>query len=169
LAAFEVITEADTQMHSYEEWTMRIADHEGWAQEMKAIWQGYMGDYQKRITEDSPLVEFVRRWIGSKDGNVGRWVRVGQMYSDLYEIYHQDFTKIWRSDASFGRAIKANLTPLHVLGIEKRTLDGYPMIRFVPSEAEVRQCRHSFSDSAPRQHRGDPEGLLEAEEAIEVG
>lgn len=159
----------DTQMHSYEEWTMRIADHEGWAEEMKAIWQGYMGDYQKRITEDSPLVEFVRRWIGSKDGNVGRWVRVGQMYSDLYEIYHQDFTKIWRSDAGFGRAIKANLTPLHVLGIEKRTLDGYPMIRFVPSEAEVRQCRHSFSDSAPRQHRGDPEGLLEAEEAIEVG
>jgi hypothetical protein len=32
-----------TQMHSYEEWTMRIAAHEGWAEEMKAIWQGYMG------------------------------------------------------------------------------------------------------------------------------
>jgi hypothetical protein len=148
-----------TQMHSFEEWTMRVADHEGWAGEMKAIWTGYMGDYQERITEDSPLVEFVRRWIGSKDSNVGRWVRVGQMYRDLYEIYHQDVTRLWGSDARFGRALKANLTALRVLGIEKRTLDGSAMYRLTPSGVEVEHCRHSFTDSAPRQHTGDADDV----------
>jgi hypothetical protein len=68
-----------SQMGSFETFTMRIADHEGWADEMQDIWEGYMGDYRERITEDSPLVEYVRRWIGmTMMNNAGRWARAGE-------------------------------------------------------------------------------------------
>ncbi len=98
-----------SQMHSFETFTMRVADHEGWADEMQDIWEGYMGDYRERITEDSPLVEYVRRWIGmAMKSNAGRWARAGEIYADLQKAYGQDFTNLWRSSAVFGKRIKEN-------------------------------------------------------------
>jgi hypothetical protein len=116
-----------SQMHSYETYTMRIADYEGWREEMVDIWEGYYSGYKQRVSEDSPLVNFVRIWLG-KSGNVGRWVRTGQIYKDLDNMLDRKFTQHFRSDAAFGRRLKENISALELLGIEKKQLDGTPLI-----------------------------------------
>ncbi len=88
------------------------------------------------------------------------------MYSELYEIYHQELTKIWRNSSSFGRALKANLTPLHNLGIEKRNPQNKLQYCFAPSPEQLEACKNSYSDSANRSFRGDPADLREPEEVV---
>jgi hypothetical protein len=145
-----------SQMHSFETFTMRVADHEGWADEMHDIWEGYMGDYRERITEDSPLVEYVRRWIGmTTKSNAGRWARAGEIYADLQKAYGQDFTKMWRSNAVFGRKIRENLTALRVLGIDTKKPQGNQFYKFEPSPEQMARCRDAWNDSAPSRYLGD--------------
>jgi len=145
-----------SQMHSFETFTMRVADHEEWADEMHAIWEGYMGDYRERITEDSPLVEYVRRWIGmTTKSNAGRWARAGEIYADLQKAYGQDFTKMWRSSAVFGRKIRENLTALRVLGIDTKKPQGNQFYKFEPSLDQMARCRDAWNDSAPSRYLGD--------------
>jgi hypothetical protein len=145
-----------SQMHGFETFTMRVADHEGWADEMLSIWQGYMGDYRERITEDSPLVEYVRRWIGmATKSNAGRWARAGEIYSDLQKVYGQDFTKMWRSSAVFGKRLKENKTALRVLGVETKSLHGDQLYKFEPSQEQMERCRDAWNDSAPARYQGD--------------
>lgn len=145
-----------SQMHSFETFTMRVADHEGWADEMCSIWQGYMGDYRERITKDSPLVEYVRRWIGmAGESNAGRWARAGEIYADLQKVYGQDFTKMWRSSAVFGKRLKENKTALRVLGVETKPLHGNLLYKFEPSPDQMERCRDAWSDSAPSRYQGD--------------
>jgi hypothetical protein len=145
-----------SQMHSFETFTMRIADHEGWADEMLGVWQGYMGDYRERITEDSPLVEYIRRWIGmGAKSNAGRWARAGEMYTDLEKEYGQSFTKMWRSSAVFGRRLKENKTALRLLGIETKGLHGNQLNKFEPSSAQLERCREAWTDSGATRYIGD--------------
>jgi hypothetical protein len=145
-----------SQMHSFETFTMRVADHEGWADEMHDIWEGYMGDYRERITEDSPLVEYIRRWIGMTTKiNAGRWARAGEIYADLQKAYGQDFTKMWRSSAVFGRKIRENLTALRVLGIDTKKPQGNQFYKFEPSLEQMARCRDAWNDSAPSRYLGD--------------
>jgi hypothetical protein len=145
-----------SQMHSFETFTMRVADHEGWADEMCGIWQGYMGDYRERITEDSPLVEYVRRWIGmATKSNAGRWARAGEIYADLQKVYGQDFTKMWRSSAVFGKRLKENKTALRVLGVEVKPLHGNLLYKFEPLPEQMERCRDAWNDSAPSRYLGD--------------
>ncbi len=145
-----------SQMHSFETFTMRVADHEGWADGMLSIWQGYMGDYRERITEDSPLVDYVRRWIGmAAEGNAGRWARAGEIYADLERAYGTSFTKMWRSSAVFGKRLKENKTALRVLGVEVKPLHGNLLYRFEPSPEQMERCRDAWNDSAPSRYLGD--------------
>lgn len=147
---------AVSQMHSFENFTMRIADHEGWADEMQDIWEGYMGDYRERITEDSPLVEYVRRWIGmTTKTNAGRWARAGEIYADLEETYGVSFTRMWKSSAVFGRKIRENLTALRVLGIDTKKPQGNQHYKFDPSSEQMERCRDAWNDSAPHHLLGD--------------
>jgi len=139
-----------SEMHSFENWTMRIADFEGWADEMVAIWKGCKAQYQERVTEDSPLVDAVRRWIGSNsEKNVGRWVRASEIYKELSEKYYRQVTDAWRSSAVFGKRLKENFSALRLLGIEKKMLDGATMYRFNCTRAQVEQCTTSYEDSVP--------------------
>ena len=145
-----------SQMHSFETFTMRVADHEGWADEMTSIWQGYMGDYRERITEDSPLVEYVRRWIGmTTKSNAGRWARAGEIYADLQKAFGQDFTKTWKTSSVFGKRLKENKTALRVLGVETKSLHGDQLYKFEPSPEQMERCRDAWNDSAPARYRGD--------------
>jgi hypothetical protein len=145
-----------SQMGSFETFTMRIADYEGWADEMSCIWQGDMGDYRERITEDSPLVEYVRRWIGmTMMSNAGRWARAGEIYADLQRVYGQDFTKMWRSSAVFGKRLKENKTALRVLGGETKPLHGNLLHKFEPSPEQKERCRDAWNDSAQSRYLGD--------------
>lgn len=139
-----------SEMHSFENWTMRIADYEGWADEMVAIWKGCKAQYQERVTEDSPLVDAVRRWIGSNpERNVGRWVRTSEIYKELAEKYRHQVTDAWRSSAVFGKRLKENFSALRLLGIEKKVLDGTTLHRFNCSPIQVEQCTTSYEDSVP--------------------
>jgi hypothetical protein len=138
-----------SEMHSYETFTMRIADHEGWREEMVMIWQGYYEEYRQRATEDSPLVNVVRCWLG-RDGNVGRKVRTGQIYKDLEDMLGRKFTQLYRSDAVFGRRLKENISALSLLGIQKMFLHGGTTYWFEPGEEQVEQCKNAYADSMSR-------------------
>ena len=137
-----------SEMHSFENWTMRIADFEGWANEMVTIWKGCKVQYQERVTEDSPLIDAVRRWLGSNpEKNVGRWVRTSEIYKELAEKYYRQVTDAWRSSAVFGKRLKENFSALRLLGIEKKVLDGTTMYRFNSTPAQVGQCSTAYEDS----------------------
>jgi hypothetical protein len=139
-----------SEMHSFESWTMRIADHEEWSDEMVVIWKGCKAQYQERVTEDSPLVDAVRRWIGSyPEKNVGRWVRASEIYRELSEKYYRQVTDAWRSSAVFGKRLKENFSALRLLGIEKKVLDGTTMYCFNSTPSQVEQCTTAYVDSVP--------------------
>jgi hypothetical protein len=135
-----------SEMHSYESFTMRVADFEGWAPEMKTIWQGYYEEYQQRATEDSPLINIVRCWVG-KEGNVGRKVRTGQIYQELEDQYGRTFTQNYRTNAAFGRRLKENFSALGLLGIKKMFLDGGTTYWFEPNSEQLGVCKHAYEDS----------------------
>lgn len=141
-----------SEMHSYESFTMRIADYEGWPAEMKAIWEGYYEEYRQRAEEDSPFVNIIRCWLG-REGNVGRWVRTGEIYRNLEEMYSRTFTQTWRSDASFGKKLKENYSALGLLGIEKKFLQGGTTYRFTPQPEQWIICKDAYKDSLTRYAR----------------
>jgi hypothetical protein len=134
-------------MHPFENFTMRIADYEGWAEEMRGIWESHRGEYQHQLTEDSPLVNYIRCWLGKDDRNIGRWVRTGQLYQELADRYGK-LTQSWRTDAAFGRKLKENETALHLLGIQKRFRHGSTEWRFDPPSEEAERCKNAYADSA---------------------
>ena len=138
-----------SEMHSYENWTMRIADYEGWASEMTAIWRGCMKSYREKVTEDSPLVNVIRCWLGSSPKNIGRTVRASEMYKELSERYGREFRAIWKTDAVFGRRIKENISSLRLLGVEDGKRDGCSSYCFYPDEGQKGQCINAYKDSTP--------------------
>jgi hypothetical protein len=135
-----------SEMHSFETYTMKVACHEGWAKEMKAIWRGYYSDYQKQAAEDSPFVNFIRYWLG-REGNIGRWARSGQIYKELEDKYERKFSQYCRSDAAFGKKLKENISALGVLGVEKRPAHNGTEYMFQPSEQQAAQCKAAYEDS----------------------
>ncbi|MGA8776466.1 MAG: hypothetical protein WB536_18895 [Terriglobales bacterium] len=101
-------------------------------------------------------MEYVRRWIGmATKSNAGRWARAGEIYADLQKVYGQDFTKMWRSSAVFGKRLKENKTALRVLGVEVKPLHGNLLYRFEPSQEQMERCRDAWNDSAPSRYLGD--------------
>jgi hypothetical protein len=138
-----------SEMASFETYTMRVAQYEGWDAEMRLIWEGYSGAYKERLTEDSPLINFVRCWLG-KRGNVGRKARTGQIYRDLTDMLGTKFTQHFRSDAAFGRKLKENLSALGLLGIHTQFKDGSTVYWFEPSPEQVGQCKNAYEDSVSR-------------------
>ncbi len=111
-----------SEMHSYETYTMRCADHEGWAGEMRDIWNGYRADYRQRIVEYAPVVDELKKWIGYKSlasaatvyPNAGRWVKVGELWRELKEISGRDIT--WKNESTLGRALERHFSALRILG-----------------------------------------------------
>jgi len=134
----------NTEMHSYETFTMRVADYEGWADEMESIWKAYFGDYQARVTEYSPIVDEIRKWLGYTDAqgqmpNVGRRVFTGELYKAIRAIQGRDCT--WKNDASFGKAIQRHLSALTILGIDLGKSNGSTTVAFNPSEEQLAICK----------------------------
>jgi len=157
LASSDKEYQPSSEMGDYENFTRRIAEYEGWGNEMAQIWKAHQGEHKTQLAEDSPLVNFLRCWLG-RPGNAGRWVRVGQIYRELSDRYQREFTQIFRTDAVFGRRIKENISALAILGVEKKFLDGSTTYRFLcsphltPEETaiQVGQCQNAFTDTAHR-------------------
>jgi hypothetical protein len=139
-----------SEMHDYENWTRRIAEYEGWGAEMVAIWKGCKEQYQERVSEDSPMVDSIRRWIGSQpEHNVSRWVRASEIYKELLELYPKQTSGAWRSSASFGKALKANFSALRILGIVDKKVTGHCLYYFQPASTQIEFCSLSYEDSVP--------------------
>ena len=144
-----------SEMHSYETFTMRCADHEGWAGEMEQIWKGYRGDYQQRIAEYAPIVDEVRKWVGFKSPsspstapvypNAGRWVKVSELWQELKEIAGFDIT--WKNASTLGRALERHLSALRVLGVERKLLNGSWRYRFNPNQKQMEECAGAWEDA----------------------
>ena len=143
-----------SQMHSYETFTMRVANYEGWAEEMQTIWRGYYAEYQQRSAEDSPFINFIRCWLGSSSKNIKRWVRSGEVYKELTLAYDRSFTQTFRTSAVFGRRMKENISALSILGVEKKLLNGNWLFCFEPDPEQVRECANAYSDSLHRSSSG---------------
>lgn len=160
----------ESEMASFETYTMQVSAYEGWHDEMIAIWQGFATESRQRTAEDSPIINLIRCWLGrplSAGGtNVGRWARGGEIYKDLAELYGRKFTSGFRSDAAFGRKLKSNASALSVLKIQKKLANGSWTYCFDPPTEQLAQCRDAFKDS-PRDDFGpvlreiqpDPENL----------
>jgi hypothetical protein len=137
----------ESEMHSYETYTMRVADFEGWRDEMAEIWRGYYKEYQEKVSRDSPLVDFIRCWLCMDSANPGRWVRAGQIYKALSKRYGQNVTRQWRNAASFGRELAKIRSALMILGIEKRLREGNIEYALRPTDDQMLICRNTFHDT----------------------
>jgi len=140
----------ESEMHSFETMTMRAAEHEGWAGEMKEIWKSYVADYQQKVTEYSPIVDEVRKWLGypgadSKFPNIRRWVATGELFKDIKMLGGRDCT--WKNESTFGRAIKKHLSALRVIGISCKKKDGYECVMFDPSPEQLIACKSAYRHS----------------------
>ena len=162
-----------SEMHSYETYTMRCADHEGWAREMEEIWKGYRGDYQQRIAEYAPIVDEVRKWVGFRSlsspstapvfPNAGRWVKVSELWQELKEIAGPDIT--WKNESTLGRALERHFSALRVLGVEKKLLNGSKRYRFSPNEEQMKECAAASEDARDRGYLGPKSDL----QAVPIG
>lgn len=169
-----------SEMHSYETYTMRCADQEGWAGEMQEIWKGYRGDYQRRIAEYAPIVDELKKWIGFKSlsspltapvfPNSGRWVKVSELWQELTKIAGPDIT--WKNESTLGRALERHLSALRVLGVEKKLLNGSKRYRFIPDEQQMKECAAAWEEAhrqgyfGPQANRPDEIAGLEEEDAV---
>jgi hypothetical protein len=134
-----------TEMPEYEQFTMRVAGAEGWHQEMKAIWVGYMGDSMASAVEHNPMVNAVRVWLGEKVKgtfvNADRWVRASEIFGPVQKYLGKECT--WRSSSSFGTAVRSNLSALRTLGMETKVLHGYHRYKFCLTPGEAQNCEVS--------------------------
>jgi hypothetical protein len=155
-----------SEMHSFETYTMRVADHEGWAEEMVALWKGYMGDYQEKIIEDSPIVSAFLKWLGRPAYdpatkriilvNVGRKATVEEIYNEMMLSQCKEFTATYKNSATFGKAIKRNWTALRVLGAAKgQDATGRRFLLFTPSETVRQQCKLAYDSRMTRPEMPD--------------
>jgi hypothetical protein len=148
-------------------WTMRVADHGGWAEEMVAIWRGYRGDALERVVEDSPFVDVVRRWIGVPKGkNVGGWASPGEIHHELKDMYGRDFAQVWKNPAVFGRKLKENFSALRILGIGKKKLDGSWRYCFTPTSLQVKQSEAAYKNSVPSWQAEDAQGVPDLDDVL---
>jgi hypothetical protein len=152
-----------SEMHSYENWSMRIADYEGWGDEMKAIWNGCVTTYKEKVTENSLLVEVIRKWIGSNPKkHTGEYFRAGQIHQELMRLYPKQTSTFWKSGTGFQKAIESNYSALRSLGVDNnggKLRSGYKVWKFTPTPAEVQMCVATYTDST-REYPYSSEGKV---------
>jgi hypothetical protein len=140
-----------SEMPEYEDWTYRLAAHEGWYPEMKAIWKGYQEGYNKTIAEGKPLVYLVKLWLGQPgvgdETNVGRKVSPTTLWAEVDKVTRQLGIKhTYTSVSSFGIHITKNLAELQTLGMGKNKMTGDRLVWFEPSEEQIAEARKQYHD-----------------------
>jgi hypothetical protein len=164
-----------SEMHSFETFTMRAANYEGWRQGMEDIWKGYFEEYETRITEYSPLVDEIRKWLGTslKGGaypNRGRKVTMGKLFEEIRRQVALDNGGYggctWKNESTFGRAVNKHYTSLRVLGVNKSTLNGYKCLTFDPKDDQWKMCIQAGKD-LNLYHRAEDEQDLTGLDGIE--
>jgi len=137
-----------SEMHEFETLTMRLADAEGWADGMAAIWEGYMGDYKAAMVEHSPLVGALRAWAGGPAGRKaidgGSWVGSAEIYEEVRRLLDPKDMR-WNGSKSFGRAMASGMSSLrYALGARTKMLHGNRLYAFKPSREAREKARQAF-------------------------
>ena len=137
-----------SEMHEFETLTMRLADAEGWADEMAAIWEGYMGDYKAAMVEHSPLVGAMMAWAGGPAGRKAideeGWVGSAEIYEEVRRLLDWKDMR-WNGSKSFGRAMANGMTSLsYALGAKSKVLHGNRLYAFSPSLEAREKARQAF-------------------------
>jgi hypothetical protein len=142
-----------SQMGGFETFTMQVAEFEAWQNDMIAIWKSFMAESKQTVAEDSPVINLIRCWLGREayagiTTNVGRWVRSGEIYKELSELYEKKFTQRFVTDSAFGRSLKRNASAMSVLGLQKKKVNGSWTYCFGPLAPEqLQQCKDAYKDS----------------------
>ena len=138
-------------MQEFETWTMRIADAEGWAKGMEAIWAGYMEDSSGVIIENSPFVTSMRLWVGSIEGTKaiteGQWVKAGDIYRVLKPLLDKSDLKqfAFGHESRLGVAMMDKLDILRdAFGVELKFTRGHNWYKFNPSEAALAESKQAY-------------------------
>jgi len=137
-----------SEMHEFETLTMRIADAEGWADEMAAIWNGYMMDYKAGILEYSPLVGAVMAWAGSPAGrkviDKGDPVGSAEIYKEVVRLLGPKDMR-WNGEKSFGRAMANGISALrYALGASSKVLHGNRLYSFSPTQEAREKAKAAY-------------------------
>jgi hypothetical protein len=112
-----------------------------------------MAESKQTVAEDSPVINLIRCWLGREayagiTTNVGRWVRSGEIYKELSELYEKKFTQRFVTDSAFGRSLKRNASAMSVLGLQKKKVNGSWTYCFGPLAPEqLQQCKDAYKDS----------------------
>ena len=140
----------ESGMLDYEFWTRRVAEFEGWEEDMRRIWEIQYKQGQTQAASVNTMVQTVRLWLGKVGAddsmpNVGRIVQPSEMFKEIYELNEKTNQKhTYTSVVSFGRALERNISELHTLGIEQRGSPGHRKYVFRPSEDAAEQCREIY-------------------------
>ena len=140
----------ESGMLDYEFWTRRVAEFEGWEEDMRRIWEIQYKQGQTQAASVNTMVQTVRLWLGKVGAddsmpNVGRIVQPSEMFKEIYELNEKTKQKhTYTSVVSFGRALERNISELHTLGIEQRGSPGHRKYVFRPSEDAGEQCREIY-------------------------
>jgi hypothetical protein len=149
---FEMITE----MASFESFTRKIAQHEGW--DVTEIWQKFMANYQTQLSQDDPFLWWFKCWLG-REGNAGRSVRPGQIHAELERSYGRNFKRAVHcsNSAVFGKGMRKNFDALGALGIKQVGNSAGPIYQFNPDGTVLEECRNCFTDT----RRQDQDEMVE--------
>ena len=143
-----------SEMHEFETLTMRLADAEGWADEMASIWEGYMGDYKAGMVEHSPLVGAMMAWAGGPAGKKaiaeGASVGSAEIYDEVKRLLDPKDMR-WNGSKSFGRAMANGMTSLrYALGAKTKMLHGSRLYSYSPSREAREKARQAFEACGAR-------------------
>lgn len=147
----------ESGMLDYEFWTRRVAEFEGWEENMRRIWEIQYNQGQTQAASVNTMVQTVRLWLGKIGGddsmpNVSRIVQPSEMFKEIYDLNEKTNQKhTYTSVVSFGRAMERNITELHTLGIEQRGAPGHRKYVFRPTEDAAAQCREIYLNLTKQQ------------------
>jgi hypothetical protein len=167
-----------SDMQEFERFTLRVADHEGWLNECKAIWEAFQIDYKRDIVMGDPLVMILRLWLGSfsnrrpvAGGNANRAVSPATLWAECEEIRERlSLKQTYASAEAMGRKMSRGdaATMLATIGYQRSGRVGHPMHKFVPTPAVLADCIQEFADIVQACRPWDIAGSSEARKVAEA-
>jgi hypothetical protein len=145
-----------SEMPEYEDWTYRLAAHEGWYPQMRAIWVAHQQAYNETIAESNPLVMLIKLWLGQPtskdsngfDSNVGKHVSTSTLWVEVDKITRRlGLKQTYTSAAGFGKHLTKNMSELLTLGFRTNSESGgAKRVWFNPSEEQIKEAQELYRD-----------------------
>jgi hypothetical protein len=149
-ATADKVFQGSSDMLDYEQYTLRVAEHEGWLPEMRTIWSLYLADYKDRLAANNTLVGLLSPYLGTigyADSltNIGRPLKPTEMWDGLFELCKESGEKLtYQSAKSLRTALDKNLEALRVIGCERTGKPEHWRYTFRPDAEWQQTCRDRY-------------------------